>query len=162
MNLYRWALDWAWVGAVTGGLAPLPASWLVVSLPQRYFWTAALLGAGSGLVMGAVLGVVYRALPARSRVAVLSVLAPVPLGAWGAGVATTAAWLVTPHMVEFAPVLGSFSAFLQMLWFVPVYTLSVGREWQPVPVALCTLSSPACGMLALFGFFTLFEAIRGW
>jgi hypothetical protein len=157
-----WALDWGWVGAVTGGLAPVPASILTIGLPEGYFWTAAGLGATSGAAIGAGLDAIYQVLPARSRWAVLSVLAPLPLGAWGAGVSTLAAWLVTPHMVEFAPLLGSFSALLQMLWFVPVYTALAGRGARLVPVALSTLMAPVCGTLALIGFLSLFDAIRGW
>lgn len=158
-GILRWALDWAWVGAATSALAPMTIRGSMGIIPEDYPWVAGALGASSGLVVGALLGWMYRAVPERSRVAVLGVLTPLPLGAWGASVAAVAAFYTAPSMVGLAFFLGSFVAIPQMMWLIPVYTACARRGWQLAPILLATVAAPAAAYIGVTGFFTLTQAL---
>lgn len=152
----RWAVDWAWVGVATSAIAPLVAERSVSLVPESFAPVAAAIGGSSGLLLGLIVERMHRALPERSRAAVLGVLLPLPLGAWGAGTAMLTAYLTAPNMSDVALVLGSLTALLQMMWFVPAYVVSVRRGWQLLPVLLSTLLAPVCAGLGVAAFFALF------
>lgn len=163
-SMWRWAFDWAFIGGVTATLAPSSMR-LFGSfgrlIPDDYSRVAGPLGAISGLLVGAVLCGLYRRVP-RGRVAVLGVLLPVPLGIWGALVASASAWLTAPRFAVDAFLMGSMSAVLQMALLVPVYVVAADRGWRLLPLLLAAVFAPISGILGPGAVLVFFELVRSW
>lgn len=123
----RISIEWAWVGGATALLAPLLTS-SMADVGVDYPVTAGIFGAVTGPLVGLLVWLLFSRMSPRGRISILCVGLPVPLGMWGALVATVAAVLSAQSFIVPAFFAGSFVAIAQMLWFLPIYLFGLSAK----------------------------------
>lgn len=157
---WTWARDWAWIGATTSAISPWVASRLIPLDLDTYTALACVLGGVSGAVVGWALALVTERIPKRSRVSIVAVFAPIPLGAWGGLVATVSAAFTEADLIPLALACGTTAALVQTMWLAPLYVWLVERSALRTPLVLGgALVSPLCGVLAVMVGMTVRDGI---
>lgn len=146
----RIAAEWAWLGGVTALLAPLITSFLL-DIGADYSLTAGFFGALTGPVVGILIGHLFSQMGPRGRISILCVALPVPIGMWGALVATVAALLSAQSFIAPAFFAGSFVATTQMLWFLPIYLFSLSAKHETTRIVSMFLVLIAAAPLGIVG-----------
>lgn len=144
----RWAVDWAAIGAISCGLAPVPVSVVYGGSLAWYELLAAAIGGWTGAGVGLALHTGLGWVPDRSRVAVALFGLPVPLGTWGGAVAGFAGSFVDDRVVLAATATGAIAAMLQTAWLAPAYVLAERRDAQLAPVMCAAITAPIAGGIA--------------
>ena len=155
----RWATDLAFVGAVSGAVAPLAFAPMMAMPAATYAVIAGAAGAATGLALGLVAPKLLTGLLRNVPVGALLVGGIALGGAWGGLVGAITATAISPHpellhsSVEIAAIAGAIQ--LGWWWLPYLMRLAKGKSTWPLMLAAAALA-PFLGWIGLYVSASLF------